>query len=148
MNVVRMKSVVVMIAALALFGCQDRPKTEEPAKPASSAAMPQGHPPVAGEAQKPAGDPHAGLKATEVPAGAATKKATVLQTIDADIYTYIEAKGDDGKSVWMALPKTSVAKGANIEYPVDAMPMTNFTSKTLNRTFETILFVQGIKIVK
>lgn len=143
------KTVLVMIAALALFGCQDRPKTETPAKPAANAALPQGHPPVGGA---PAGqqqaDPHAGIKSAELPSGVPTQKATVLQTVDADIYTYIEAKGEDGKIVWMALPKVSVAKGATIEYPTNVPPITNFPSKTLKRTFDSILFLQGIKIIK
>lgn len=148
--------VTVMIAALALAGCQDKPKTEAPtSKPA--AEMPAGHPPVAGmpaQDGKPAmpgapqADPHADMKATDIPAGVPTKKATVLQAIDADIYTYIEAAGDDGKNVWMALPKTKVDKGVKIEYPSDVPALPKFTSKTLNRTFDNILFVSGIRVVK
>ncbi len=83
-----------------------------------------------------------------MPKGIPTKKATVVQTIDADIYTYIEAKGDDGKTVWMAMPKISVAKGTKIEYPSNVPPLTKFASKSLNRTFDSILFLQGITIVK
>lgn len=139
--------VTVMIAALALAGCQDKPKTEAPTKP-QTAEMPAGHPPVGAQSATPARDPHADMKATDIPAGVPTKKATVLQTIDADIYTYIEAKGDDGKNVWMALPKIKVDKGASIEYPSDVHAIPNFTSKTLNRTFDNILFVSGIRIKK
>lgn len=146
--------VALTIAALALAGCQDKPKTEAPTKP-QVAGQPAGHPPTTGAAMPgaampgaPAGDPHAGMKPTEIPAGVPTKKATVVQTIDADVYTYIEAKGDDGKNVWMALPKTKVDKGASIEYPSDVPALPKFTSKTLNRTFDNILFVSGIKILK
>lgn len=142
------KTALLMIAALALFGCQDRPKTEVPAKPAANAALPQGHPPVGGAPGQQQGNPHADLKSAALPTGTPTQKATVLQTVDADIYTYIEAKGEDGKIVWMALPKTSVAKGANIEYPTTMPPITNFSSKTLKRTFDSIYFIQGINIVK
>ena len=142
------KQTLILIAALALFGCQDRPKTEEPVKPLTNATLPQGHPPIGQTAGQQQADPHAGLKATDLPVSTPTKKATVLQTIDVDIYTYIEAKGEDGKVVWMALPKTSVAKGTTIEYPTNVPPMINFASKTLNKTFDSILFLQGIKIVK
>jgi len=136
---------LLMTAALALAGCQDKPKTEAP----TNAAMPEGHPPV-GSAMPgaPGVDPHAGMQSTEIPDGVPTKKATVLQSIDADVYTYIEAKGEDGKNVWMALPTTKVENGATIEYPADVPAMADFSSKTLNRTFESILFVSGIKIVK
>ncbi|CAH2030109.1 hypothetical protein [Trichlorobacter ammonificans] len=140
--------VALMIAALALAGCQDKPKTEAPTQP-QAAGQPAGHPPVGAPMPgAPAGDPHAGMKPADIPAGVPTKKATVVQTIDADVYTYIEAKGDDGKNVWMALPKTKVDKGASIEYPSDVPALPKFTSKTLNRTFDNILFVSGIKILK
>lgn len=139
----------LMIAALALAGCQDKPKTEAPTSKPEVAGQPAGHPPVgASMPGAPAGDPHAGMKPTEIPAGVPTQKATVVQTIDADVYTYIEARGEDGKNVWMALPKTKVDKGASIEYPSDVPALPKFTSKTLNRTFDNILFVSGIKILK
>ena len=53
--------VVLSIAALALAGCKDKPKTEAPA------AAPQGQAP-AGQpgAAAPGGDPHAGMKAQEI----------------------------------------------------------------------------------
>lgn len=144
-----MKIVLLLLAitSISLTGCQDRPKTEAPAA-VQSAALPAGHPPIGDAKIDPKADPHAGLKAAAVPKGVPTKKANVVQTIDADIYTYIEAKGDDGKTVWMAMPKISVAKNAKIEYPSDVPPMKNFTSKTLNKTFETIYFIQGINIIK
>lgn len=141
--------VISMIAALALAGCQGKPKTEAPVSAEQgSAKLPEGHPPIGDAKVDPKADPHAGLKAEKVPSGVPTQKATVVQTIDAGVYTYIEAKGDDGKSVWMAMPTIKVAKGAKIEYPTNVPPMINFNSKTLNRTFESILFVQGITIVK
>jgi hypothetical protein len=146
-----MKAAVIigMIATLALAsGCQDKPKTEAPVNQQTAAALPEGHPPIGDAKLDPKADPHAGLKAASVPKGIPTKKATVVQTIDADVYTYIEAKGDDGKTVWMAMPTIKVAKGATIEYPTNVPPMTNFTSKTLKKTFDSILFLQGVTIVK
>jgi len=124
--------VVLSIAALALAGCKDKPKTEAPVA-APGAAVP-------------GGDPHAGMKAQEIPAGAG-KKATVTQTMNSGGYTYVEAADEKGAKVWLALPETKVAKGDKIEYP-ETPPMVNFQSKTLNRTFEKILFVPGIRIAK
>ena len=133
--------VVLSIAALALAGCKDKPKTEAPA------AAPQGQAP-AGQpgAAAPGGDPHAGMKAQEIPAGAG-KKATVSQTMNSGGYTYVEAADEKGVKVWLALPELKIAKGDKIEYP-ETPPLSNFQSKTLNRTFEKILFVPGIRIVK
>lgn len=129
--------VVLSIAAIALAGCKDKPKTEAPAKAPEMGQMP---------GAAPGADPHAGMKAQEIPAGAG-KKATVVQTLNSGGYTYIEAADEKGEKVWMALPETKVAKGDKIEYP-EAPPMANFQSKTLNRTFEKIFFIPGIRIVK
>ncbi len=70
----------------------------------------------------------------------------VLQTMDASIYTYMQVTSDSGP-VWLAASKTSVPKGATISYPNGAV-MTNFNSKSLNRTFDKIIFVDKIKVEK
>lgn len=139
--------VVLSIAALAIAGCSDKPKTEAPAS--QQAQMPAAAPgaaPAAPGAAAPGGDPHAGMKAQEIPAGAG-KKATVTQTMNSGGYTYVEAADDKGVKVWLALPEMKVAKGDKIEYP-ETPPLANFQSKTLNKTFEKISFIPGIRIVK
>ena len=70
----------------------------------------------------------------------------VLDTMDASIYTYIQVSTDKGP-VWLAASKTSVPKGATISYP-DGAVMTNFYSKSLNRTFDTIIFLDKVKVEK
>ncbi|MEI6305274.1 MAG: hypothetical protein WCP33_00480 [Deltaproteobacteria bacterium] len=134
---------LLVIAALAVAGCNSKPKTEAPSGPAPQTQVPAPGQPAAGS------DPHAGvnMKAQELPAGAGVK-AKVSQTMNSGGYTYVEAADDKGQKVWLALPQMKVTVGDAIEYPKDAMPMTNFQSKTLNRTFDKILFVPGIKVVK
>lgn len=73
-------------------------------------------------------------------------KGKVLETMDASIYTYIQVSSDNGP-VWIAASKTKVAKGETISYP-DGAVMTNFNSKSLNRTFDKIIFVDKITVVK
>jgi hypothetical protein len=138
--------VVLSIAALALVGCKDKPKTEAPAAAPQQGQMPAGQPGAAPGGAVPGGDPHAGMKAQEMPAGAG-KKGTVSQTMNSGGYTYVEAADEKGVKVWLALPEMKVAKGDKIEFP-ETPPMVNFQSKTLNRTFEKILFVPGIRILK
>lgn len=138
---------LLVIAALAFAGCKEKPKTEAPQQPASMPAqgqgqMPPGHPGGAA----PGADPHAGMKAQEIAAGTG-KQGKVTQTMNSGGYTYVEATNDKGEKVWMAMPEFKVKVGDTIEYP-DAQPMLNFPSKTLNRTFDKILFIQGIRIVK
>ncbi|MDD2851183.1 MAG: hypothetical protein PHY09_04685 [Desulfuromonadaceae bacterium] len=133
--------VALSIVALAIAGCKDKPKTEAPAAP-QQGQMPGAAPGAAA----PGGDPHAGMKAQEIPAGVG-KKGTVSQTMNSGGYTYVEAVDEKGEKVWLALPETKVAKGDKIEYP-ETPPMVNFNSKTLNKTFEKILFIPGIRIQK
>jgi hypothetical protein len=139
------KTVLVLLAivALAVAGCKEKPKTEAPA---GAPAM-QGQAPAAGQpGAAPGGDPHAGMKAQEIPAGAG-KKAKVTQTMNSGGYTYVEAADDKGVKVWLALPEIKVKVGDSIEYP-ETPPLANFQSKTLNKTFEKISFIPGIRIVK
>ncbi len=139
--------VVLSIAAFAITGCTEKPKTEAPSAGApQQAQMPAGQPGAAPGAPAQGGDPHAGMKAQEIPAGAG-KKATVTQTMNSGGYTYVEAADEKGVKVWLALPELKVAKGDKIEYP-ETPPLANFQSKTLNRTFEKISFIPGIRIVK
>ncbi|BCS55135.1 hypothetical protein [Geobacter sp. SVR] len=132
--------ILLSIAALAAAGCKDKPKTEAPQQPV--AAAPAGQMPGGA----PGADPHAGMKSQEIPAGVG-KKAKVTQTMNSGGYTYVEAADEKGEKTWLALPETKVKVGDAIEYP-ETPPMVNFQSKTLNKTFEKILFIPGIRIAK
>lgn len=138
--------VLLVIAALALAGCKDKPKIEVPAAAPQQGQMPAGHPGGQMPAGQPAGDPHAGMKAQEIPAGAG-KKAKVTQTMNSGGYTYVEATDEKGQKLWLALPEIKVSVGDNIEYP-ETPPLANFQSKTLKKTFDKISFIPGIRIVK
>lgn len=61
---------------------------------------------------------------------------TVAETMESGGYTYI--KFDDGK--WIAANAFPVAVGDKVQY-AGGMEMNNFHSNTLDRTFESILFV-------
>lgn len=62
----------------------------------------------------------------------------VAEKIDAAQYTYLKLATAEGE-VWTAVPKTNTAVGAQVTV-VNAAWMTNFNSKTLNRTWEKIAF--------
>ncbi|PTQ83723.1 hypothetical protein [Nitrosomonas ureae] len=70
----------------------------------------------------------------------------VVNTMDAAGYTYMELE-NSGHKFWIAAPTTKVSKGDHIRYS-GSMIMSNFTSKTLNRTFSTIVFVTSTQIKK
>jgi hypothetical protein len=69
----------------------------------------------------------------------------VKETMNAAGYTYLEVdKG--GKTVWLAAPEMELKKGDKVEAP-PGMPMKDFTSRTLRRTFPMIYFVGYVKVV-
>lgn len=136
-----MKRTVVLLAiiALAVSGCSKK-KEETPQAPQGVA--PAGGAPAATPG---GGDPHAGLKPQEVPAGAG-HKGKVLETMDSGGYTYIQVD-ENGQKLWVAVMQTKVKPGDVVEF-ADSPPMVNFQSKTLKRTFDKIIFASGIRIAK
>ena len=67
---------------------------------------------------------------------------TVAETINAGGYTYIRIEESD---VWIATSTMEVSEGEQVEYSGGA-EMLNFHSKSLDRTFESIWFVQKVGI--
>jgi hypothetical protein len=67
---------------------------------------------------------------------------TVVETTNAASYTYVRV--DTGKEkIWAAAAQFRVKVGDKVTVPA-GMPMKDFQSKTLNRTFDTIYFVGAI----
>ena len=62
----------------------------------------------------------------------------VLETMNAASYTYLRLETPLGE-VWAAVPEATVAVGQTVTLQ-SPMPMKNFSSRTLQRTFDTILF--------
>ena len=88
---------------------------------------------------KPVSNPHAGMSVMSSPAMALTQQGTVLSTINVPMYTYVEvAQGK--KTVWLAASSMAAKKGDTIHFD-DGMVMNNFYSKSLKRTFPSIIFV-------
>jgi hypothetical protein len=75
--------------------------------------------------------------AAETPAPAVVT-GEVLEVKEVESYTYLRLKTADGER-WAAIGKTPVKKGAQVTIE-NAMVMTDFKSKTLNKTFPMILF--------
>ena len=69
----------------------------------------------------------------------------VIETIDAKTYTYLRLKGEKGE-FWAASTSVSLKKGEKVILD-KIYPMDNFHSKTLDRTFKRILFVQNVAVL-
>lgn len=112
--------------------------------PAGHPAMPAGHPPV-----KPKGHPPAtGMTVPLIPTGSAapTVSGTVTETMNAGRYTYVNVKSGT-TNIWAAAPQFQVKAGAAVNVPT-GMPMRDFHSRTLNRTFKLIYFAARIDVLK
>lgn len=67
---------------------------------------------------------------------------TVAETMDSGGYTYVLLAEDDR---WIAGPPTEVSVGDHIEFS-QAVEMGQFHSRSLNRTFEQIMFAQSFQV--
>lgn len=66
----------------------------------------------------------------------------VVATMDAEGYTYAQIE-IDGSKVWFAAPSVEIKVGDLVATPT-GMPMKDFHSKSLDRTFDMIYFVDSI----
>lgn len=76
-------------------------------------------------------------------AASAAVKGKVAETMDASGYTYVRLDDGSGKEIWAAVPKAELKVGEEISLQGGSV-MENFNSKTLNKTFEKIIFATGI----
>lgn len=75
-------------------------------------------------------------------ANPAMHEVKVDEVIQTSNYTYLKVS-DNGAENWIAVTRQEAAAG-EVYYYDQALEMKNFNSKELNRTFETIYFVQGL----
>ncbi len=93
--------------------------------------------------QASANTPAQGQQAAPPSATPASISGEVTETMDSGGYTYVHVKTADG-DVWAAGPTTEVAVGDEVTMPA-GMVMKDFASKTLDRTFPEIYFVNAIQ---
>lgn len=123
-----MKTIFALLALAAIANAAVAAPQADTAKPA--AALPDGH-----------------VSIVAAPAAVQlTRKGKVLEVIDSPMYTYLQVTGDKDP-VWLAAYKTDIAKGTIVNYS-DGVALRNFHSKSLNRTFDTIIFVDRVETEK
>ena len=81
-----------------------------------------------------------------MPTAASGPSGVVKSSTTAGGYTYLEVD-QDGKSVWIAAPETTVKVGDTVRWS-GGMTMRNFTAKSLDRTFDQIVFSGGVSVVQ
>ena len=76
----------------------------------------------------------------------AKSEGKVISSMNASIYTYMELEAGS-KRFWIAAPTTKVKVGDRVRF-VESMAMENFNSKSLNRTFDRIIFASSTTVLK
>jgi hypothetical protein len=110
-------TVLMLILPVAALGA-------DKAAPAPTAPLPPGHPSIAAPQETP---PITGK---------------VLETMESGGYTYVYLQQKKGKKIWVAFPKAKVRVGKQVSLFAGG-EFKNFKSKTLNRTFDRIIFSLG-----
>jgi len=87
----------------------------------------------------------AGASSANAATGMAANEGKVLSTLDAPGYTYMELANTE-KKFWIAAPTTRVKVGDRVRFE-QSLVMKNFNSKTLNRTFDQIIFVNSATVL-
>lgn len=94
-------------------------------------ALPPGHSPIPAAPTGQPNLPNVGQVSESIPAGK---------------YTYLHVM-DDGKGTWLAILRHDIPVGARVRY-ADEMPMTDFYSPSLDRTFKEVLFLGDVLLVE
>jgi hypothetical protein len=119
---------ILLIATAAVLSACTGPADDDAAKPSEASASATPATPVAVPAATPGVPPGTGK---------------VLETMDAAGYTYVRVDLG-GKEAWAAGPKVTVKTGDTVTLPA-GMPMENYRSSTLDRTFPVVWFVGAIR---
>lgn len=115
-------SLCMLIAAVAMAA-----ETAVPATPPGHPAMPAA----------------SSSAATAEPAALPPLAGKVLQTMNGGGYSYVYIEQANGKKVWVAVTETPVKVGAKMSFK-PGMVMEKFESKALKRTFDSIIFSDGV----
>lgn len=117
---------IALLSASLLTACDQ----STDATPVDASAPPAGHPTVTS----------APSQAASQPAASGQVEGTVLEKMDAGGYSYVLLDTAQGEQ-WAAVQQAPIGVGQDLTL-TDATPMTGFHSKTLDRTFDVILFAQ------
>ena len=75
---------------------------------------------------------------------ASLRRGVVAESLNAAGYSFIRVD-EDGHSVWLAAPEIALEVGQTVEWQGGGQ-MRNFTSRSLDRVFDEIIFVDRVQI--
>jgi hypothetical protein len=95
--------------------------------------------------------PHGNLPApqlaapTSAPSGGPGATGVVRSVVNSGGYSYIEVDSG-GQVVWVAAVEMALKKGDKVQW--QGTEMSNFTARSIGRTFDKIVFAQGVDVVR
>ena len=99
-------------------------------------------------AQPVATAPHGSLPAAQLgsaaPAAGPTASGVVKSVQNAGGYSYIEVDRGGGQVIWVAAVETPMKAGDKLQW--QGTEMSNFTARSIGRTFDKIVFAQGVTV--
>jgi hypothetical protein len=135
-----MKKIMFLSASLCTLIAAVAMAADAPAKPAAAAvesaapAAKPGHPSIPADPAQ---------AAPAAPSNPQPLSGKVIQTMSAGGYSYVYIEQADGKKVWVAVAQTPVTVGSEMSFK-PGMEMGKFESKALKRTFDSIIFSDGV----
>lgn len=127
----------LLLVAIAGTAVAASPRDSDTAMPAAAASPHAAAPTGEADAAMPPGHPPAIPADTNL-----VNSGKVLEVIDSPMYTYLQVTSGKGP-LWLAVFRTDIVKGAAVRYS-SGVAMPRFYSKSLDRTFDTIIFVDSI----
>ena len=129
----------LLACAILVLGVVACSKSENPPASADAGKAPAAHPTPSAQAAATTTDAR---PAAEAPANFPPNSGKLVQLMHAGGYTYGEVEGPNGKRVWIAGGHIDAEPGEMVQWGQFAV-MHNFTAKSINRTFDNILFVNS-----
>lgn len=131
-------AIIAVLAMFSLTACNKKP-AEQPFVPdpviPSTGTLPAGHPAINNQNDSLAA----------MPGKFQSQQGTVVSIINIPEFTYLEVSQDNQTRWIVAASVVNVKKGDAIEFD-SGTTVKNFTSKTLNRTFPSIAFVNHVTV--
>ena len=119
-----------MLVLISVAGCKSNEQASAPEADKAPVTIEGGTPTMPPPAQAPMPPPTVGIE------------GKITETMDAAGYTYVNVETATGNQ-WVAIPETKVEVGQEVAL-ASGMEMQNFESKTLGRTFDSVIFSSGI----
>jgi hypothetical protein len=148
-NLLALPVLFALAALAALSACDAKKSDNKPVAPLSQNTQ-QTAPPIAPGTPLPPNHPDIGVAADPTAAlsstidSVQTQQATIISVIDIPQFTFLEVK--QGKNTrWLAAATLTAKKGDTVLFD-EGSTMSTFTSKSLNRTFSNITFVNNASI--